>query len=49
MRAWQLFWAAAVVIAAISFAGITVVVAVRGIGDLREMFDHLRQRRDPVK
>jgi hypothetical protein len=49
MRAWQLFWAVSLLISGVSFAGITVVVAVRGIGDLREMFAHLRKRRDSVE
>jgi len=46
MRAWQIFWAVSLVISGVSFAGITVVVAARGVQDLREMFRHLRARRD---
>lgn len=46
MRGWELFWAVSLVIAGVAFAGITVVVAVRGFGDLREMFAHLRERRN---
>jgi len=49
MRAWEIFWAASLVIAGVSFAGITAVVAVRGLGDLREMFRHLRERRDAAE
>jgi len=43
MRAWELFWAVSLVISGVAFAGITVVVAVRGFADLREMFAHLRE------
>ncbi|HXZ19981.1 MAG TPA: hypothetical protein VEG63_08525 [Candidatus Acidoferrales bacterium] len=46
MRAWELFWAAGLVISGAAFAGITVVVAVRGFSDLRDMFAHLRERRN---
>ncbi|HVN09638.1 MAG TPA: hypothetical protein VMV61_11720 [Patescibacteria group bacterium] len=49
MRGWELFWAVSLVIAGVSFAGITVVVAVRGIGDLREMFSRLRARREKAE
>lgn len=49
MRAWQYFWAASLLIAGLSFAGITVVVAVRGFHDLRVLFRHLRQRKDEAE
>ena len=46
MRAWELFWTAALLIAGASFAAITLVVAVRGFHDLRVLFRQLRQRTD---
>jgi hypothetical protein len=46
MKAWQIFWAVALLIAGTSFAGITIVVAVRGFHDLRLLFRHLRARKD---
>jgi len=49
MRAWQIFWAAALLIAGASFAGITAVVAVRGFQDLQLLFRHLRARKDEVE
>jgi hypothetical protein len=49
MRAWQIFWATALLIAGVSFTGITVVVAVRGFHDLRLLFRHLRERKDEAE
>ncbi len=49
MKAWQLFWAVSLVISGVAFAGITLVVAVRGFGDLRQMFAHLRERRNTLE
>jgi len=46
MRAWEIFWAAALWMAGVSFASITLVVAVRGFHDLRVLFRQLRQRKD---
>lgn len=45
MRAWEIFWASALLIAGVSFAGITLLVAVRGFHDLRVLFRHLRERK----
>ena len=45
MRAWLFFWAASLLIAGVSFAGITIVVAFRGFHDLRELFRHLLERK----
>ena len=45
MRGWEIFWAAALLIAGVSFAGITVVVAVRGFHDLRMLFRQLSERK----
>jgi hypothetical protein len=46
IRAWELFWIASLVVSGLAFATITVVVTVRGFGDLREMFRRLREQRD---
>jgi hypothetical protein len=42
MNAWYFFWMANFVIAGTAFAVIAIVVAIRGIKDLREMFANLR-------
>jgi len=39
---WYLFWTANLVIAGSAFFIITVVVMIRGIGDLKGMFARLR-------
>ncbi|HYL85674.1 MAG TPA: hypothetical protein VE263_15690 [Candidatus Angelobacter sp.] len=46
MKAWEMFWVAALWISGVSFAGITLVVAIRGFHDLRVLFRHLSQRKD---
>jgi hypothetical protein len=45
MRAWYLFWMASFAIAGSAFAFIAIVVLIRGIADLREMFAGLRDER----
>jgi hypothetical protein len=42
MYGWYLFWVANFVLAGSAFAVITVIVLVRGLRDLREMFAGLR-------
>jgi len=42
MNAWYFFWMANFVIAGTAFADIAIVVAIRGVKDLREMFANLR-------
>jgi hypothetical protein len=42
MNAWYFFWMANFLIAGTAFAVIAVVVAIRGVKDLREMFANLR-------
>jgi hypothetical protein len=49
VRAWQYFWEASLLIAGVSFAAITVVVAIRGFHDLRVLFRHLRERKDEAE
>lgn len=47
MNAWRIFWEACLILAGATFAGITVIVAVRGFGDLREMFANLGRQKKP--
>ena len=49
MKAWQYFWAISLLISGISFAGITLVVALRGLQDLREMFGHLLEQKEKLE
>jgi hypothetical protein len=42
MNAWYFFWMTNFVIAGTAFAVIAIVVAIRGVKDLREMFANLR-------
>jgi hypothetical protein len=42
MNGWYYFWMANFVIAGTAFAVIAIVVAIRGVKDLREMFANLR-------
>jgi len=46
VRAWQYFWAISLLISAVSFAGITLVVAIRGLQDLRQMFGNLLEQKE---
>jgi len=46
MRYWQMFWMISLVVAGASFALITLVVTVRGIRDLREMFRRLGEQQE---
>jgi hypothetical protein len=46
MAYWRFFWTVFLLVAGTSFAFITVVVTVKGLKDLREMFSHLRQQQD---
>jgi hypothetical protein len=38
---WLYFWVANLILAGLTFALITLVVIVRGVGDLKEMFRRL--------
>ena len=42
MNYWYYFWVANFVLAGSAFAAITVIVLVRGLRDLRDMFANLR-------
>ena len=42
---WQYFWTAAVLLAGLAFAFVTVVVTMKGGRDLREMFARLLEQK----
>ena len=42
MNGWYYFWMANFVVAGSAFAVITIIVLIRGLKDLREMFARLR-------
>ncbi len=44
MSYWELFWTGALIVAASSFAVITVIVTFRGYRDLMQMFQRLTQQ-----
>jgi len=46
MKAWQIFWAASLLIAGSSFAGITLVVAVKGLQDMRNMLRRWQEQKE---
>ena len=47
MIGWYYFWMANLVVAGSAFAVITLIVLVRGLSDLREMFASLRGTGQP--
>ena len=46
MTAWQTFWTVSLLVAGASFTLITVVVAIKGFEDLRDLFRRLQQQQD---
>ena len=46
MNAGLYFRTSCLLLSGVAFAAITLVVAVRGVQDLRELFQHLRERKD---
>jgi len=46
MKAWQIFWSASLLIAGGSFACITLVVAVKGLQDLRHMLRRWQEQKE---
>lgn len=42
MKAWYYFWVLNFIVAGSAFFIIAVIVTIRGVGDLREMFKRLR-------
>jgi hypothetical protein len=49
MTGWYYFWLANFVLAGSAFAGITVIVLVLGLRDLRRMFANLRAQNTPPR
>ena len=49
MKYWQIFWTLNLVVAGTAFAFITVVVTVKGVGDLRQWFGKLRRQNQDEK
>jgi len=47
MNYWYYFWIANFILAGSTFAIITVIVLVRGLGDLRQMLANLRSEVQP--
>ncbi len=43
MNGWYIFWLVNFIVAGSAFAVITLIVLVRGIRDLRDMFANLRR------
>jgi hypothetical protein len=46
MKAWQIFWSASLLIAGVSFACITVVVAAKGFQDLRKALRRWQEQKE---
>jgi len=46
MAFWSWFWTINFIVAGSAFAGIALIVAIRGVGDLRAMLAALRADRD---
>jgi hypothetical protein len=44
MKYWEIFWTVNLVVAGAAFAFITVVVTIKGVGDLRQWFGNLRRQ-----
>jgi hypothetical protein len=46
MKAWQIFWGASLLIAGTFFAAITLVVAVKGLQDMRNVLRRWQQQKE---
>ncbi len=46
MKAWQIFWSVSLLVAGGSFACITLVIAVKGFQDLRNLFHRWREQKE---
>jgi len=44
MHGWQIFWTIWLIVAGAAFAGITVVVTLKGFGDVRRMLSGIKSR-----
>ena len=49
MNLWAEFWRAWLIISGLAFAGITLIVAVKGLADLRSMFRDLTAEKGDVR
>ena len=43
MQAWQMFWTVWLLLSGVAFALITVVVTLKGFGDVRRMLSGIKQ------
>ena len=46
MQAWQTFWLVWLLLSGVAFASITVVVSIKGFGDVRRMLSGIKARQD---
>ena len=46
MHGWQIFWTIWLLVAGVAFALITVVVTLKGFGDVRRMLSGIKSRGD---
>lgn len=46
MQAWQTFWMIWLLFSGVAFAAITVVVTIKGFGDVRRMLRGIKSRDD---
>ena len=46
MQAWQTFWTIWLLFSGAAFALITVVVAIKGFGDVKRMLSGIKDRKD---
>ncbi len=49
MTPWQTFWSVSLLVAGASFTLITVVVAIKGFRDLRDLLRRLRHQEDDAE
>jgi hypothetical protein len=46
MNGWQMFWTVWLVISGVAFAAITLVVTIKGFGDVKRMLNGLKETND---
>ena len=46
MQAWQMFWTIWLILSGVAFAAITVVVTLKGFGDVKRMLSGLKETND---
>jgi hypothetical protein len=49
MQAWQMFWTVWLVISGVAFAAITVVVTLKGFGDVKRMLSGIKSHESDDK